>query len=413
MDKKKYRNRNFSFKKKNSKLAKNIQINISQKNKKSLSKSRELLNQEHLFKDIYFNLISKGKRDVKDNNEESDFIQTKTTVYGKEKEMIYVKIKEIGKGGFGICYSVVSKNDLNEYAVKVISKNNVTNNDKSTQSILSEINTLKSLNSPKIVKINNYFENVDNVYIVQELCKNRSLDNLLENRGYLSEFEVQSYMFQLIQGLKYLHDKNIIHRDLKPSNLFLDEKLELKIGDFGLIAKIDNNNKERRKSCLGTPYYMAPEVIEPGEKGYSFEVDIWSMGVIMYKLLTGKFPFGSRCADKFEIYNQILKDELNEKDLDSISEVAKDLIKQLLVKDYRIRPGLSQIVYHDFFHMNVFPKYPDIKFLREEPTLEEKRKYMPDMDDNGRIYKEVNNKKLYKLIVNDIPEIRYEDIKKY
>ena len=81
-------------------------------------------------------------------------------------------------------------------------------------------------------------------------------------------------MFQLIQGLKYLHDRNIIHRDLKISNLFLDEKLELKIGDFGLIAKL-NNSRDRRYTYCGTPYYMAPEVIEPGEKGYSFEVDIW------------------------------------------------------------------------------------------------------------------------------------------
>ena len=82
------------------------------------------------------------------------------------------------------------------------------------------------------------------------MWKNKSLDDLLKERKHLSEFEVQSYIFQLIQGLKYLHDRNIIHRDLKPSNIFLDEKLEIKIGDFGLIAKLDKD-KDRRMTCCG------------------------------------------------------------------------------------------------------------------------------------------------------------------
>ena len=153
---------------------------------------------------------------------------------------------------------------------------------------------------------------------------------------------------------------------------------------------------------------MAPEVIDPGEKGYSFEVDIWSMGVIMYKLLTGKYPFYD--DNQIGIYNKILYEDLIFPEKPYISDVAKDLIKQILVKDPKKRPGLNQILYHDFFHMNIFPKYPDIKFYTKEPSLDEKRKYIPDIDKDGRIYKEVE---LYKLIVNDIPEVKYEDIKKY
>ena len=157
-------------------------------------------------------------------------------------------------------------------------------------------------------------------------------------------------MFQLIQGLKYLHSNNIIHRDLKPNNLFLDDKLELKIGDFGLIAKL-TNNKERRKTICGTPCYMAPEIYEPDEKGYSFEVDIWSIGVIIFNLLTGQLPFYDENKDRFIIQQKIIEGNFKFPSNPTISEVAKDLIKQILVKDPKKRPSLTQILYHDFFHL--------------------------------------------------------------
>ena len=346
---------------------------------------------------IKYRIITKGR-------EKSDLVNINSNNKdGKEEQILYVKQKQIGKGAFGICYIYESTKDFVQYAAKVISKKNATKDEKYTQSIVSEIKTLQSLDSPKIVKIKSYSEDNENVYIIQELCKNKSLSDLLEIRDHLTEFEVQNYMFQLIQGLKYLHDKNIIHRDLKPNNLFLDEKLELKIGDFGLIAKLDSN-KDRKKSCCGTPYYMAPEVINPGEKGYSFEVDIWSIGIIMYKLLTGKVPFGNKNDNKNEIYKDILKGDLIFPENSFISESAKDLITQILVKEPRKRPGLIQILYHDFFHMNTFPEYLSPKFYSEKPTLEE----MPKINNF-----KPSNQLLYKLIVNDVPEIKYKDIKKF
>ena len=331
----------------------------------------------------------------------------------KEESIEYINKGFLGKGGFGMCYIYESTKDFIQYAAKIVDKKKKLQKEKSQQSIVAEINIQKSLNHPKIVKIKSCSEDADNVYIIQELCRNKSLADLLDKRGYLSEFEVQSYMFQLIQGLKYLHDKNIIHRDLKPSNLFLDEQLELKIGDFGLIAKLEKS-KDRRKTTCGTIYYMAPEVIKPGDKGYSFEVDIWSVGVIMYKLLTGKYPFNDDSNDNKIIEDKIVIGKFDFYGTPYISEVAKDLIRQILVLDAKKRPGLGQILYHDFFHMNTFPKYLDIKFYTKEPSFEEKKFYYKQiMDDEGKINKEVKYKSLYRLIVNDIPEIKYEDIRKY
>ena len=337
----------------------------------------------------------------------------------KEEEVIYINQGDLGKGGFGVCYIYESTKDWEEYAAKIVEKSKIKNNQ---QSIINEIKAQQALNYSKVVKIKSYSENAEKVYIIQELCKNRALSDLVKKRGHLTEIEVQSYMFQIIQGLKYIHNNNIIHRDLKPNNIFISDKMELKIGDFGLIAKVTKDN-DRQKDCCGTIHYMAPEVFNPGEKGYSYEVDIWSIGIIMYNLLSGKLPFDSENPIKEErekeIKNLVLngKFEFPNKDLlkqdIDISDVAKNLITQILQIDVKKRPGLNQILYHDFFHLGKFPEFPKSFTLKRAPTLDEIHKYNKDADIEGRINKEVKQKTLYKLIVRDYPEIKYKDIDKY
>ena len=104
----------------------------------------------------------------------------------------------------------------------------------------------------------------------------------------------------MISALKYLHDHRIIHRDLKLGNLFLNEKMEVKVGDFGLATKLDFDGERKRTVC-GTPNYLAPEVLD-GKSGHSYEVDIWSLGVILYTLIIGKPPFEtSDVKDTYEL----------------------------------------------------------------------------------------------------------------
>ena len=111
------------------------------------------------------------------------------------------------------------------------------------------------------------------------MCKNQTLNELLRRRKTLTEIEVQCYVIQLIKGLQYLHSHKIIHRDLKLGNLFLTDKMELKIGDFGLATKLDYDG-EKKKTVCGTPNYIAPEVLDGG--GHSYEVDIWAIGIISH-----------------------------------------------------------------------------------------------------------------------------------
>ena len=115
------------------------------------------------------------------------------------------------------------------------------------------------------------------------------MNEMLRRRKRLHELEVQCYTTQMINAMKYLHSHRIIHRDLKLGNLFLNDKMEIKLGDFGLATKLEFDGERKRTIC-GTPNYIAPEVLE-GKGGHSYEVDIWSLGVIIYTLLVGKPPF--------------------------------------------------------------------------------------------------------------------------
>lgn len=136
---------------------------------------------------------------------------------------------------------------------------------------------------PNVVRFIECFEDPANIYMILELCPNKTLMEMLRKRKRFTEPEVRFYIVQLLGALKYMHGKRVIHRDLKLGNIFLDEDMNIKIGDFGLAALLVDDN-ERKKTICGTPNYIAPEVLfnsgKEGE-GHSFEVDLWAVGVIM------------------------------------------------------------------------------------------------------------------------------------
>ena len=150
---------------------------------------------------------------------------------------------------------------------------------------------------------------------------------LLKRRKRLSEFEGRYYVIQLINALTFLHDNLVIHRDLKLGNIFISSDMTIKIGDFGLAAKLTNFD-ERKKTVCGTPNYIAPEILQGKKCGHSFPVDVWSTGVILYTLLVGKPPFESK--DVKATYKRILSNSYSFPEHNSISAEAKTLITSLL-----------------------------------------------------------------------------------
>jgi len=128
------------------------------------------------------------------------------------------------------------------------------------------------------------------------------MSDLVRRRKRLTEPEARFYLIQLIDALKYLHASCVIHRDLKLGNLFLDNDLKVKVGDFGLATRV-THAEERKRTICGTPNYIAPEILD-GKTGHSYEVDIWSTGVIIYTLLFGRPPYESK--DVKSTYQRIL-----------------------------------------------------------------------------------------------------------
>ena len=157
------------------------------------------------------------------------------------------------------------------------------------------------------------------------------MSDLMRRRKRLSEGEVRFYMRQLVEGLAYLHKALVIHRDLKLGNLFLTSDMRLKIGDFGLAARLDDPDDRKRTMC-GTPNYIAPEILN-GQRGdgHSFEVDIWSTGVVMYTMLVGRPPFET--DDVKATYKLIRANQYDFPETAHVSRSAQSLVRSILRND--------------------------------------------------------------------------------
>jgi len=152
------------------------------------------------------------------------------------------------------------------------------------------------------------------------------MSELVRRRKRLTELEARFYLFELVDALKYLHSVSVIHRDLKLGNLFLDTGMHVKVGDFGLATRV-TFPEERKKTICGTPNYIAPEILE-GKSGHSYEVDIWSTGVVLYTLIVGKPPYESK--DVKSTYKRILSNNYAFPDNIVISDFCKNLIQNML-----------------------------------------------------------------------------------
>ena len=301
----------------------------------------------------------------------------------------YIKGRLLGKGGFAKCYEFSCVENKKTFAGKVVAKSSLVKS-RAKQKLISEIKIHKSLHHPNIVAFEHYFEDTENVYILLEICHNQTLNDLLKRRKRLTEIEVQCYIVQLIKALKYLHSHRVIHRDLKLGNLFLTDKMELKVGDFGLATKLEFEGERKRTVC-GTPNYIAPEILD-GKTGHSYEVDIWSLGVIIYTLIIGKPPFETR--DVKTTYKRIKMNAYSFPDTAIISEAAKNLITQILVTDPSKRPTLDQILTHDFFNLGTsIPKLLPSSTLACTPSLAYIRQFMPDAGKDGIVNKPLCNNK--------------------
>ncbi|KAJ1440139.1 kinase-like domain-containing protein [Ochromonadaceae sp. CCMP2298] len=258
--------------------------------------------------------------------------------------LIYRRGKLLGKGGFAKVFATTLSTGRTQYAIKIVAKASLLKV-RAQQKLQTEIKIHKALKHTNVVRFERCFDDSNYYYIVMELCDYNSMSELLRRRKKLSEAEARYYLAQIVESLQYLHSNLVIHRDLKLGNLFIDANMRIKVGDFGLATRLTHAD-ERRKTICGTPNYIAPEILE-GKTGHSFEVDIWSTGVILYTMLIGKPPFESK--DVKSTYKRILANSYAFPDHTPVASDAKNLIRKMLQARPEHRPLLRHIAAHPFF----------------------------------------------------------------
>ncbi|KAI9178844.1 Cell cycle serine/threonine-protein kinase cdc5/MSD2 [Blastocladiella emersonii ATCC 22665] len=262
----------------------------------------------------------------------------------------YKRGELLGTGGFARVYEVTTQ-DGERMAVKVVAKVSLYN-DKHIQKLKYEIKIHSRMQHPNIVDFHTYFEDIDNVYIILELCDSKNLNDMVRARKRLTEPEARFFMHDLLGAVEYMHNGNIIHRDLKLGNLFLSHDMRVKVGDFGLATEIKTEN-ERKKTICGTPNYIAPEVLDTEGDGHSFQVDVWALGVILYSMIIGRPPFQTNDVKK--IYRRIKDNDYSFPDAVPIDDDTRDLITCMLDPKPERRPTIPELLQHPYFTRHSIP----------------------------------------------------------
>jgi hypothetical protein len=273
--------------------------------------------------------------------------------------------RKLGKGGFAVCFEGKSKTTSEVFALKVVKAK--VEQKKMMEKFRTELQIHAKMHHPNIVEFLRAFTIGEHTYVVLQMCPNGSLTEMVKARTCLSLPEVRRYMIQICGGVKYMHKRSVIHRDLKMGNIFLDTRMNIKIGDFGLAAVMADEH-DRRTTLCGTPNYIAPEILsKSSNRGHDNKVDTWAIGVICYAMLMGTPPFQSKTQQ--EIYTKLRTLEYEWK-IDSknyIPQPAKDFVASCLNLNSAERPEMDELVEHEFFTMGAIADMLDISCLSKKP----------------------------------------------
>ena len=259
--------------------------------------------------------------------------------------------KPIGKGGFCTVYKTKFKETKKIYALKVIDKS-ILNNEEQIKNIENEINIMNELDSRNLLRLITNFEDENRIYIILPLCPNGQLYDIIHKPiRKVKESIIKKYLYQSIQAINYLHKKKIIHRDIKPENILIDNDDNALLSDYGIATHCKEG--ETRNTYCGTDEYLAPEVIR-GEP-YDEKIDIWAIGILIYECVSssGKTPFNKldfleRTKDNKEYLIKTEK-ELKIKYDNDFNPLAKNLIEKILKINPKERLPIDDILKHIFF----------------------------------------------------------------
>ena len=268
----------------------------------------------------------------------------------------YEMLDDLGEGIFGSVKLGVEKKTKERVAIKIIKKKKAKPSD--IELVRTEIDIMKLCHHPNVVHLLDHFENAEYIFIVMEYIRGgRLTDYMKEKKFHFSEKRAAEIIYEIAIGVKYLHKYGIIHRDLKPDNIMLTEsndKGHIKIMDFGLSKIL--GKKEKTSDGFGTLTFVSPEVLI--RKPYNKEIDIWSIGVILYLILSGDLPFDDEEDDEQKIANSIVFNEVEfpSKKFGNKSKEVIELIKRCLTKEPKDRIKIDEIIKSDWIQSHIGQK---------------------------------------------------------
>ncbi|XP_012671416.1 serine/threonine-protein kinase Chk2 [Clupea harengus] len=267
----------------------------------------------------------------------------------KEFKAKYLMSRKIGLGVCGEVKLAFERDTCKKVAVKTINKLNFPSVGTATRNAEREIEILKRIDYPCLIKTEAFFQTEESYYIVLELMEGGELLDRIKSKGQLEEDIAKLYFYQMLKGVKYLHQNDIIHRDLKPENILLasrEDQCLIKITDFNQSKILEESSL--MKTLCGTPHYLAPEVfLSASTEGYTGAVDCWSLGVLLFVCLGGYQPFHPDISD-LPVREQITQGHYRfiQSKWEKVSTSARSLVKKLLVVDPKKRLNLDQALEH-------------------------------------------------------------------
>ena len=273
----------------------------------------------------------------------------------------YIFIKWIKSGGYGQVFLTKHAYTEKEYAIKQIDISNFSNED--LYNISREHMILRSMMNKNVIKCYDSFAHNNKFYTVMDYAEGGELSLLLKEKKVLSEDEAKTIFKQIYDAVCYIHGQNIIHRDLKPNNiLFLDkERTHIVVIDFGISGFANGNQKEKIKA--GTTTFLPPEMASGEEFSSNRKLDIWALGIILYKMVEGVYPFEGKNAK--EIIMSILKGKLEFNKKIKISYPLRTLIEGLLEKNHRFRIDDDSELFNKWFDYSE-------TFIKKKKTIDDR-----------------------------------------
>ncbi|KAM8968232.1 serine/threonine-protein kinase Nek1 isoform 2-T3 [Sarcophilus harrisii] len=271
----------------------------------------------------------------------------------------YCKLQKIGEGSFGKAILVKSKEDCKQYVIKEINISRMSN--KERKESRKEVEVLANMKHPNIVLYRESFEESGSLYIVMDYCEGGDLYKRINaQKGVLfPEDQIMDWFVQICLALKHVHDRKILHRDIKSQNIFLTKDGTVQLGDFG-IARVLNSTLELARTCIGTPYYLSPEICE--NKPYNNKSDIWALGCVLYEMCTLKHAF--EAGNMKNLVLKIISGSFPPVSL-HYSYDLRSLLSHLFKRNPKDRPSVNSILERSFIAKRIE------KFLTPELIAEE------------------------------------------